>query len=125
MGTPIKLEGGTGDLKEMTTGEEAWLAYQCGLQLAASTTSDVAALTTTAGSNTNIGTYTNTFFNEAVGTHPGSSITSGSTATTVYQVIGTATEAGADFHRPIRWNGTGFEEIGLVAKELKVVLADV
>jgi hypothetical protein len=111
MGTPIKLEGGTGDLKEMTTGEEAWLAYQCGLQLAASTTSDVAALTTTAGSNTNIGTYTNTFFNEAVGTHPGSSITSGSTATTVYQVIGTATEAGADFHRPIRWNGTGFEEM--------------
>lgn len=111
MGTPIKLEGGTGDLKEMTTGEEAWLAYQCGLQLAASATTDVAALTTTAGSNTNIGTYTNTFFNQPVGTHPGSSITSGSTATTVYQVIGTATEAGADFHRPIRWNGTGFEEM--------------
>jgi hypothetical protein len=110
MGTPIKLEGGSGDLKEMTTGEEAWLAYQCGLQLAASTTSDVAALTTSSG-GTDIGSYTNTFFNEAVGTHPGSSITSGSTVTTVYQNTGTATEAGADFHRPIRWNGTGFEEM--------------
>jgi len=110
MGTPIKLEGGTGDLKEMTTGEEAWLAYQCGLQLAASTTSDVAALTTSAG-GTSIGSYTNTFFNEAVGTHPGSSITSGSTVTTVYQNTGSATEAGADFHKPIRWNGTGFEEM--------------
>jgi hypothetical protein len=110
MGTPIKLEGGSGDLKEMTTGEEAWLAYQCGLQLAASTTSDVAALTTSAG-GTSIGSYTNTFFNEAVGTHPGSSITSGSTVTTVYQNTGTAAEDGADFHRPIRWNGTGFEEM--------------
>jgi len=94
----------------MTTGEEAWLAYQCGLQLAASTTSDVAALTTSAG-GTSIGSYTNTFFNEAVGTHPGSSITSGSTVTTVYQNTGTAAEDGADFHRPIRWNGTGFEEM--------------
>jgi hypothetical protein len=110
MATPIKLEGGAGDLKEMTTGEEAWLAYQCGLQLAASTTSDVAALTTSAG-GTSIGTYTNTFFNQPVGTHPGSSITSGSTSTTIYQNTGTATEAGADFHRPIRWNGTGFEEM--------------
>jgi len=111
MGTPIKLEGGSGDLKEMSTGEEAWLAYQCGLQLAASTTSDPGALTTSSAGNTNIGSYTNTFFNEAVGTHPGSSITSGSTTTTVYQATGTATEAGADFHRPIRWNGTGFEEM--------------
>ena len=110
MGTPIKLEGGSGDLKEMTTGEEAWLAYQCGLQLAASTTSDVAALTTSSG-GTDIGSYTNTFFNEAIGTHPGSSITTGSTVTTVYQNTGTATEAGTDFHRPIRWNGTGFEEM--------------
>jgi hypothetical protein len=110
MATPIKLEGGVGDLKEMTTGEEAWLAYQCGLQLAASTTSDVAALTTSAG-GTSIGTYTNTFFDQPIGTHPGSSITSGSTSTTIYQNTGSATEAGADFHRPIRWNGTGFEEM--------------
>jgi hypothetical protein len=111
MGTPVKLEGGTGDLKEMTTTEEQWLAYQCGLQLAAANEADVATLTTTAGSNTNIGSYTNTFFNEAVGTHPGSSISSGTTTTTLYQAIGTASEAGSDFHRPIRWNGTAFEEM--------------
>lgn len=110
MGTPIKLEGGSGDLKEMTTGEEAWLAYQCGLQLASMADTDTAALTTTSG-GTDIGTYTNTFFNEAVGTHPGTSITSGSTATTLYQNAGSATEAGSDFHRPIHWNTDKFEEM--------------
>jgi hypothetical protein len=129
MGTPIKLEGGTGDLKEMTTGEEAWLAYQAGLQLAASTTSDVAALTTSSG-GTSIGSYTNTFFNEPVGTHPGSSITSGSTTTIVYQNTGTASEASVDFHRPIRWNGSGFEEMDntelntLVDRLLSLVFAN-
>ena len=111
MGTPIKLEGGSGDLKEMTTGEEAWLAYQCGLQLAAANEADVATLTTTVGSNTDIGSYTNTFFNEAVGTHPGSSITSGSTTTNLYQAVGTALESGSDFHRPIHWNTDKFEEM--------------
>ena len=111
MGTPIKLEGGSGDLKEMTTTEEQWLAYQCGLQLAAANEADVATLTTTAGSNTNIGSYSNTFFNEAIGTHPGSSLSTGTTTTTLYQAIGTASEAGGDFHRPIRWNGTAFEEM--------------
>jgi hypothetical protein len=110
MGTPIKLATAGGDLKEMTTGEEAWLAYQAALQLAAMPNTDPASLTTSAG-GTSIGSYSNTFFNEAVGTHPGSSITTGTTTTTVYQNTGTATEAGGDFHRPIRWNGTGFEEM--------------
>lgn len=111
MGTPIKLEGASGDLKEMSTAEEQWLAYQCGLQLAAMATTDVAALTTSATGSTSIGSYSNTFFNQAVGTHPGTSITSGSTTTTVYQVTGTAVESGIDFHRPIRWNGSAFEEM--------------
>ena len=110
MGTPVKLEGGSGDLKEMSTSEEQWLAYQCGLQLAAMAGTDVGALTTTSG-GTSIGSYSNTFFNQAVGTHPGSSISTGTTTTTVYQNTGTATEAGADFHRPIRWNGSAFEEM--------------
>lgn len=110
MGTPVKLEGGSGDLKEMTTGEEAWLAYQCGLQLAAMPNTDPAALTTASG-GTNIGSYSDTFFNQAVGTHPGTSISSGTTTTIIYQNTGTATEAGTDFHRPIRWNGSAFEEM--------------
>jgi hypothetical protein len=31
MVAPLKLEGTGGDLKEMTTTEEYWLAYQAGL----------------------------------------------------------------------------------------------
>ena len=111
MGTPIKLEGGSGDLKEMSTAEEQWLAYQCGLRLAAMATTSVAALRLSATGSTSIGSYSNTFFNQAVGTHPGSSITTGTTTTTVYQTAGTAGEAGTDFHRPIRWNGSAFEEM--------------
>jgi hypothetical protein len=106
MTAPLKLNGTAGDLKEMTTTEENYLAYLAGLQLAAMASSDVSALTTSSG-GTSIGSYTNTFFNEAVGTHDGTNITSGSTTTTLYQNTGTASEASVDFHRPIRWAGSG------------------
>lgn len=106
MVAPLKLEGTAGDLKEMTQAEEDYIAYLTGLQLAAMTSADVSALTTTSGGN-NIGSYTNTFYDQVVGTHPGTSITSGSTVTTLYQNIGSASEAGADFHRPLRWAGSG------------------
>jgi hypothetical protein len=106
MTAPLKLNGTAGDLKEITTTEENYLAYLAGLQLAAMTSSDVSALTTSSG-GTSIGSYTNTFFNEAVGTHDGTNITSGSTTTTLYQNTGTASEASVDFHRPVRWAGSG------------------
>ena len=106
MVAPLKLEGTAGDLKEITTTEENYIAYLAGLQLAAMADTDVSALTTTAGGNT-VGAYTNTFYNEAVGTHPGTSITSGSVITTLYQNTGTASESSGDFHRPIRWAGSG------------------
>jgi len=106
MVAPLKLNGTAGDLKEITTTEENYLAYLAGLQLAAMSSSDVGALTTSAG-GTSIGSYTNTFFNEAVGTHDGTNITSGSTTTTLYQNTGTASEASVDFHRPVFWAGSG------------------
>ena len=106
MTAPLKLNGTAGDLKEMTTTEENYLAYLAGLQLAAMASSDVSALTTSSG-GTSIGSYTNTFFNQAVGTHDGTNITSGSATTTLYQNTGTASEASVDFHRPIRWAGSG------------------
>jgi hypothetical protein len=73
------------------------------------TATDVSALTNTnAGGNVvTVGTYTNTFFNEAVGTHDGTNITSGSDITTLYQKTGTASESSVDFHRPVRWAGSG------------------
>jgi hypothetical protein len=106
MTAPLKLNGTAGDLKEITTTEENYLAYLAGLQLAAMTSSDVSALTTSSG-GTSIGSYTNTFFNEAVGTHDGTNITSGSAITTLYQNTGTASESSVDFHRPVRWAGSG------------------
>jgi hypothetical protein len=106
MVAPLKLNGTAGDLKEITTTEENYLAYLAGLQLAAMSSSDVSALTTSAG-GTNIGSYTNTFFNEAVGTHDGTNITSGSTTTTLYQNTGTASEASVDFHKWIYFGGSG------------------
>lgn len=104
--TPLRLQGVSGDIQEMTTGQEAYLAYLAGLQLAAATVSDPGMLTLSATGNTSIGTYSNTFYNQAVGTHPGTSLSIGTTNTTVYQKTGTASEAGANFHRPLQWDDT-------------------
>jgi len=102
--TPLRLEGSDGTMKEMTTAEENYLAYQAGLYLADLTTGAVATLTTTSTGATSIGTYTNTFFNEAVGTTAAQGITSGSTATTLYQKSGSVSEA--SIIRPLQWDGT-------------------
>lgn len=93
MVAPLKLNGTGGDLKEMTTTEENYLAYQAGLQLAAMLDNDISALDPSVG-GTAIGSYTNTFYNEAIGTHPGTSLSIGSTVTTLYQNTGTASETG-------------------------------
>ena len=102
--TPLRLEGSDGTMKEMTTAEENYLAYQAGLYLADLTTGAVATLTTTSTGATSIGTYTDTFFNEAVGTTAAQGITSGSTATTIYQKSGSVSETG--IVRPLQWDGT-------------------
>lgn len=109
--TPLRLEGSDGTMKEMTTAEENYLAYQAGLYLADLTTGAVATLTTTSTGATSIGTYTDTFFNEAVGTTAAQGITSGSTATTLYQKSGSVSEA--SIIRPLQWDGTldGIQEM--------------
>ena len=98
---PLKLQSpDQGDLKRLSSTEENYLAYQVGSHLIEND-SDVGNITHVASGNTSIGSYINTFFNEAIGTHPASSITSGSTTTTVYQVAGTADETDSDFRKPI------------------------
>ena len=67
--TTLKLEGTNGDLKEITTTEENYLAYQAGLHLSALDSSAVGTLTASSTNNTLIGTYTDTTFDDAVGTH--------------------------------------------------------
>lgn len=106
MGTPIKLDGSDGDIKEFTTSEENYLAYQIGLRLAAAAKNTAASLTDIdpRPGGTTVGTYTNTKFDQAVGTHPESGITTTTTNTTLYQKTGTGTETGDGFKRPIHWN---------------------
>ena len=76
---PLKLEGTNGDLQEMTSTEENYLAYVVGKDNLVGTSNDVSDITLTSAGNTTIGSYVDTFYNQAVGTHPASSITGGST----------------------------------------------
>ena len=103
---PLKAEGTNGDLKELTPTEEHYLAYQAGLQLAAGTT-DAGTLHKTTG--TTIGTFVDTYYNEADGTHPASAITSGSTSTPLKQIQGTANYTGANYRRPVGYLNSGAE----------------
>jgi hypothetical protein len=105
MGTPIKLDGSDGDIKEFTTSEENYLAYQIGLRLAAAAKNTPASLDDISrGGEVTVGTYTNTKFDQAVGTHPESGITITTTNKSLYQNTGTGTETGDSFKRPIHWN---------------------
>ena len=105
MGTPIKLDGSDGDIKEFSISEENYLAYQIGLRLAAAAKNTPASLNDIAqGGATTVGTYTDTSFDQAVGTHPESGITTTTTNTFLYQNTGTGTETGDSFKRPIHWN---------------------
>ena len=99
MATPLKLEGTNGDLKEMTTAEENYLAYQAGEQLKASAKTEVGAITDASSGNETVGAFTDTRFNEVPGTH--GSITTTSTVTTLYQTEGTAAEDGGDFRNAV------------------------
>lgn len=115
MATPLKINNVGGDeIKEFTTAEENYIAYQIGLHLAAGDSSDEAALNKLSGGDS-VGNYVNNFFNEPVGTHPSTSITSGSTTTTIYQGNGTAAETDSDVKIPIRWvdigGQTGFKQM--------------
>lgn len=115
MATPLKINnvGGT-EIKEFTTAEENYIAYQIGLHLAADSANGDASISTNS-SHTSIGTYTNTFFNEPVGTHPSTSISSGSTSTTLYQNQTSAIETDSDVLTPIMWvdsgGQTGFKQM--------------
>ena len=105
MGVPLLLKDASGNLQEFTTGEEAYLSYLASLQLLED--SAIGSLNTSGG--TSIGSFSNTFFNEPVGTHPSTSITVGTTTSTVYQNLGTALEDSADWRRPLEvFDSAGF-----------------
>ena len=98
----LKLEGTNGDLKQVTTTEEQYFAYQAGLQLSTAADTEPGCLkTASSGSPATVGTFTDTRFNEAIGSH--GTLTTSSTATTLYQSEGTAAEDGGDFRYPIEF----------------------
>ena len=61
----------------------------------------------TVSTNSSIGSYTDTFYNEPVGTHPGSSLSIGSTTTTLYQNKGDSVDAFAEWHRTVAADSSG------------------
>ena len=101
MATPLKSLNST-SIKEFSTSEENYIAHQIGLHLGAADSSEVSSINKITGGTT-IGSYTNTFFNQAVGTHPSTSITTGSTVTSLKQTSGTAAETDSDVYGPVMW----------------------
>lgn len=103
---PLKIKDTFGNLQQLTTSEENYLAYQLGLNLSESVDSDVAALTLNDSiSNLTVGTFTDTFYNEPVGTNPGTSLSIGNSTTTLYQTAGIADSSGSEWRIPV-----GFKE---------------
>lgn len=112
--TLLKLNDSSGNLKEITTAEEQYIAYRVAHYLATTNNTSRPGIVKTGTGNKAVGPYTNTFFNQAVGTHPGSSISSGTTVTSVIQLDGSAdTTASNGFRRPVSWDGTadGIKEL--------------
>lgn len=109
--TALKLEGTNGDLKEITTTEENYLAYQAGLHLSALDSSDVGTITQVSTGNTLIGTHTDTTFDNAPGTHgfSGGNVPVISTTTSLYQREGVADFTGdsAAFRYPTEFLDNG------------------
>jgi len=114
MATPLKLRDGNGNIQEFTTSEENYIAYQIGLHLSNADSAEVGSLNR-ATTGTTVGTFSNTFFNQPVGTHPSTSITTGTTNTTIYQTNGTAAETDSDVLSPLMWvdsgGQTGFKQM--------------
>ena len=114
MAIPLKILG-VSTLREFgnvggsgISADERYIAHLVGEYLAAGDSAEVGSLNRATGGDT-VGTYSNTFFNQAVGTHPSTSITTGTTNTTLYQTSGTAAETDSDIFRPLMWVDSGSE----------------
>ena len=116
--TPLRLDSANdGNLKQMTTAEENYLAYHAGLHLSVLDSSDVwPAITTTSSGNSLVGTFTDTTFDDGVGTHgfSGGNVPVVQTTTSLYQREGVTDWHGdsADRRYPIEFvDNSGDAEI--------------
>jgi hypothetical protein len=101
---PIVQKDASGNLQRATATNENYLAFKAGVHLAGTADHGGTIRSSSVTNDTAIGSFTNTFYNEPVGTHPGSSLSIGSTTTTLYQRSGSASIALDDtvnFRRPV------------------------
>ena len=85
---------GSYDLQRISGAEENYLAWQVANNLFSSVAGEAGVLSGSSTNGTSVGTHTNTFYNQPVGTHPSTSLTTSSTVTTLYQNFsGNAIEA--------------------------------
>jgi hypothetical protein len=98
---PLKLKDNLGNLQRISSAEKNWLAYQAGLQI---NEDNVGDLTLSSTGNRLIGSFVDTYYNQAVGTHPASLITSSQTTTNLYQNDDAALENDSDFRLPLAFS---------------------
>ena len=87
----------------MSPTEENYLAYRAGIQLKNSGGTSVGDLAT-GNSGELIGTFIDTYYNEADGTHPATAITSGSTTYNLRQREGEPSFGATHYRRPIGYH---------------------
>ena len=100
----LKLkDSASADFVEFSSTEENYIAYQAGLQLASDDSSDVGSLAFGIhGTQNNIGSFTNTAYDSAVGTGgDGSFLTFTTTTTPIRQTLGTVTPSGTNYRIPV------------------------
>ena len=87
---PLALKDGNGNLQAITLSDETHYAFAGGERLVSDNTVKTdrysGNLTSSSTNATSIGAFTDTFYNEAICTHPGSALSTGSTSTTLYQM---------------------------------------
>ena len=93
----LKIKDADGNLQRVSSTDETYLAWQAGKQLAVSSGNSVGDLTLTGTPNRTVGSHTDTFYQQPVGTHPASDLTIGSTTSTLKQRTGTASEQGIQY----------------------------
>ena len=93
---PLTLKTGAGDgsIQQSDESLEQWMAYWASEKIVESFPDNASryskSLTLDPQNSDLIGSFTDTFYNEPVGTHPGTSITEGSTTTNLYQMADSA-----------------------------------
>ena len=67
MATPLKIKDNDGNIQELTSADENYVAYQIGLHLSVGDSAEVGSLNRIT-QGTNIGAFSNTFFNDTATT---------------------------------------------------------